>query len=767
MVFVPASQIDAAYGEGRLRPQDVLLTDAIPAEIPPVAGIVSLTPATPNSHVALLAKSFGIPFVFLAHTNAQAQLRSWDGRDVLVRAVQQFLGCEVQVSTLSSPLDPQIREDILAFRAPPPLDIVPKQTMGALSLKVDDLGPADIRHVGGKAANLGVLRRSIPTNAPSPAIALTFDLWDAYLAQVLPGGGTLAAAVSNRLSGFHWPPEMGALRSALADVRELFTDDADFSADQRQAIIALIQDAGFDSQRNIRFRSSTNVEDSEQFSGAGLYDSFSGCLADDLDADSAGPSHCDPTEDNERGVFRALRKVYASFYNDNAFLERLRHGVDESIVGMGILVHHSTPDPIELANGVATLSIQRSPGNRAVNATLVTQVGAVSVSNPDSTAIPETAEVWQFSQDFEPSYELSRRSSLVPLGGTVLEWPKEYGALYKLLDAASLQWERELPAREQWLLDFEYKKVAPDGLLRIKQIRPLPLPPQGSPVTQWLLDSTNQWGVLQGEFGDLLAMHRLKSFWSLQIRHTTLVQSNLAETLFTRIDGTWMEGTNEVSVSSPVTSLPGHAYAHDGNTTSDSWDTTNGRRTLRINLERFTYPEEGPVAILGDFRMEFSARYPTPQPKPEFLFGGGIITTNVLEESVFLGPTRPVSAESLLQERTMGGGGREIRTTFYWPPAPKGAVAGYTAPLQAWVETTLDGFASRPITLRGAFSQTYHPGHHNFFEEFLFDPWLEPGVEADLLAELAAENIRGVIATRGEGGTPSIVLWGLDGTFRE
>ena len=35
------------------------------------------------------------------------------------------------------------------------------------------------------------------------------------------------------------------------------------------------------------------VEDSEAFSGAGLYDSFSGCAEDDTDADNAGPSRCD------------------------------------------------------------------------------------------------------------------------------------------------------------------------------------------------------------------------------------------------------------------------------------------------------------------------------------------------------------------------------------------------------------------------------------------------------------------------------------------
>ncbi|MFL7807254.1 MAG: hypothetical protein AB8I80_01415, partial [Anaerolineae bacterium] len=63
----------------------------------------------------------------------------------------------------------------------------------------------------------------------------------------------------------------------------------------RSAISALQDPAySFDPYKNIRFRSSTNVEDSAQFTGAGLYDSFSGCLADDLDGDELGPSICDP-----------------------------------------------------------------------------------------------------------------------------------------------------------------------------------------------------------------------------------------------------------------------------------------------------------------------------------------------------------------------------------------------------------------------------------------------------------------------------------------
>ena len=36
------------------------------------------------------------------------------------------------------------------------------------------------RHIGGKAANFGFLRRTVPDNSPE-AIAFTFDLWDQFM----------------------------------------------------------------------------------------------------------------------------------------------------------------------------------------------------------------------------------------------------------------------------------------------------------------------------------------------------------------------------------------------------------------------------------------------------------------------------------------------------------------------------------------------------------------------------------------------------------
>ncbi|HOX01907.1 MAG TPA: PEP/pyruvate-binding domain-containing protein [Candidatus Paceibacterota bacterium] len=763
LVFVPAPEIDAAYAEGRLLPADVLLLDRVPAEVPPVAGIITLSPATPSSHVALLAGSFGIPFVYLADPAMREQVMGWNGRDIMLRAVQNYGGSEVVVADIDGQLSAQQRAEILDLKSPPKLDIVPKTVAGVMSVPADNLHPGDVGIVGGKAANFGVLRRAIPQNSPS-AIAFTFDLWDAYLDQILPGGSTLRQTIALELGGFAWPPDMGMVKSRLAAIRDLFTDVADFAPAQRALVLDALAQAGFDPSSNIRFRSSTNVEDTEQFVGAGLYGSFSGCLADELDGDSQGPSLCDPAEPRERGVFRALRKVYASFYNDNAFLERLRHGIDESAVGMGVLVHHSTPDPIEMANGVATFHVQQSY-QRYASADLVTQQGAVSVSNPDSTARPERATASVYGSG-SPWLNIESRSSLVPLGGTVLEWQSEYQLLYQLLDAAARGYESEFPGRREFHLDFEYKKVVP-GDLRIKQIRELPLPDRTSTVNPFLVNTPLDLVVHQGEYGDIVANHRLKSRWTLAVRSQWLVKSNLASSAIQHIQGALWWSTNRINIDSPPASLPGYKYIYQESELTDQWTLGTAGADRRTGSISFQLPSPplaavGPMITLDDLTFTFDVAYATPQLTVDYQ-GLNVKTTN---ESVRLEPPTRPTAESIRQSRVFSQGKARVETEFYWPPVPTGIVAGYTAPLQAWIETRIYGLTTEPIVLRGYDSQTYRPGHHNFYESFMFDPFLEDGVSEPQRAELRAQDIRAMIISGPTHDNGSWTVWGHDGRFR-
>jgi hypothetical protein len=738
--YIPRDEIAAAYADGRLLPTDILLTDAVPAEVPFVAGIISQSAATPNSHVAILARSYGVPFVYLMDPAARARVLQWTNREVVLRASTSWEGNVVEVLDVEGQLDAALRAELLALKEPPAIQIQAKTPYGAFSADTANLVPADIRYFGGKAANFGLLRRTVPSNSP-PGLAFSFDLWDAFMEQAFAGGPSLRAAISNRLSGYTYPPGVPALQTDLAVVRDWITSAAGFNATLRQVITNALR--GFDPLRKIRFRSSTNVEDSEHFTGAGLYDSYSGCLADDLDGDTAGPCHCDPTEPRERGVFRAIQKVYASLYNDNAFLERLRHRVNESQVGMGVLVHYSFPDEEELANGVATLS---RAGGSWYELELVTQDGPVSVTNPDGSALPEVVAATK--SPYGTWLNLKARSSLVPLGAYVLQWDGEYRQLVDLLAAVAEGFRQIYTNKNAFTLDFEYKKVPPAHLV-VKQVREVPSAGPATNVAAFLINRPSDYSVFQGEYGTVFANHRLKSRWHLETPNVRLTTNNLQQCLFTNVAVAFLLDGATNSLTGSMKDWPGYRHGVNGSLVWDEWTLAAGRDRRDVRLEATTrtqVPVTQPLVSLWDFPLEWAATYAGPQPALDYN-GAAITVTN---ETVRLASPLAVSAESLLQTRTASGtNGVTVSTVFYWPKPPTGVAAGYTAPLVEFVETEIAGLTTQPLVLRDFYSQTYRPGHHNFSEEFLFEPRLDPNVTPAQQAELVAAKVLLVYARVG------------------
>jgi len=741
--FFTASEIDAAYADGRLRPEDILLTDGVPAETPLVAGILTLRPSTPNSHTAILATSFGIPFAYLPDAAEQARIQELVGHEVVVRAVVQFGGSGVKIIDGEGLLTPAQKAELLSLKQAPPIQFAPKTSFGAISASTDGLVPSDIKYFGGKAANYGLLRRWVPGNCP-PAIAFSFDLWDAFLDQTLPSGPTLRASIATRLAPYtNFPPDIGALKTQLAAIRDLFRNTASFTQSQKQSITNAL--GVFNAHRKLRFRSSTNVEDSEHFTGAGLYESFSGCLLDDLDGDTSGPSHCDPAEENERGVFRAIQRVYASFYNDNAFLERLRHRVDESKVAMGVLVHHSFPDEEELANGVAALRFNLSAFGTNVSGDLVTQFGATPVTNPDGSASPEIVDVVRFNA-FN-SLVFQQGSSLVPLGAHVMNWEGDYQGLMNLFTAVGYGFKQFYPAKNNFYLDFEYKKDLNLGLV-VKQVREIPRPGTTNAVAPFLIDEPTEYCVAQEEFGDVFANHRLKSLWTLRTASVRLAASNLTQTLYRDCTVEYLSDTNRQSLTGPMASWPDAASTFSGSTEYDSWVTGNGnaRRSWRLEtpLVLTVTGSQTPIFTQQDFRRTVTVHYARPVPALDFQ--DNLMTRT--NETVLLVPCPQLHPGAILRQQIFTGTNAAngklvtVDTTYYWPRAPRGIVAGYTAPLIQFVETRLTGLTTNVILLHGYYSQTYRPGHHNFSEEFIFEPRLEPGLSPSTLAELSAANVQ-------------------------
>jgi hypothetical protein len=744
LVYVPAGQIQQAYAAGVLKPDDILLTDGIPAEIPYVAGILTLAPSTPNSHVAILARSYFIPFVYLAEPELRELAQSLEGQYVAVTAFPGYPQVTIRLLDVSD-VDPALRDEIIGSKLPEPLLITPKARLGAYTAPTENLVPSDIQYFGGKAANFGFLRRSIATNSP-PAIAISFDLWDDFMSQTNASGVSLRDRIAARLNKYTYPPNVAALADELETIRDWIEDTTLFTSEQQEAIIAALL-GRFDPETKIRFRSSTNVEDAENFTGAGLYDSYSGCLADDQDSDTTGPSICDPTENNERGVFRAIRKVYASFYNDNAVLERLRHQVDESKVGMAILVHYSAPDPTEMANGVATINYTRSGTNVTFAGKMVTQKGAVSVTNPDGSALPEVVTISRFGGT--PHASVQQYSTLVPFGAKVLEFPVEYHSFANLFERVARAFQAYYTNKQSYTLDFEYKKLVP-GVLDVKQVREIPSADPNEITTTYLLNEPGEWRLFQGEYGTVFANHRLKVRLQLTSDDLKLTTDAIQQSVLNEAVVQYQHDQQIHTLSGMPRNFPNASFSVgdtnvDGTPLIDSWTviTTNNLQKVSLvtTIRTTASPDQSPLLTLSDARIEYRATYSHAVPVLEF--GGK--TNSVMEESVWLAKAQATNEQSILQTRSASGeGGVSITTSFFWPQPPGGATAGYTAPLVDWQETRIMGLTTEPIVLRGYYSQTYRPEHHNFSENFLFEPALEPGISQGTLEELQQNDIQQV-----------------------
>ena len=208
----------------------------------------------------------------------------------------------------------------------------------------------------------------------------------------------------------------------------------------------------------MRFRSSTNAEDLEGYTGAGLYTST-----------SALPG------DAQRPVDGALRTVWASLWNFRAFEEREYAQIPHDAVGMAVLVHPAYDG--EAANGVAITANVFDPAPGGEDAFYVNaQVGEVSVVEPDPGVLPDQLMYYFFHNGQPATYYV--HSTLVAAGTTVLT-RAELFQLGQALAAVRAHFDAiyEPPAGHGALpMDVEWKLVGAAGArhIEVKQARPYP-----------------------------------------------------------------------------------------------------------------------------------------------------------------------------------------------------------------------------------------------------------------------------------------------------
>ncbi len=170
-------------------------------------------------------------------------------------------------------------------------------------------------------------------------------------------------------------------------------------------------------------------------------------------------------------------------------------------------------------------------------------------------------------------------------------------------------------------------------------------------------------------------------------------------------------------------------------------------------------PKPG-ILTLGDFYTALTVTYAVPVPRVTW---GWI--TNTLTDYIYLMPKATGTECALLQTRTFKTNALTIETSYYWPK-PAGGLIPLSTPLLRFAQTRITGLTSIPIVLTNYYSQSYGAMNHNYFEDFLFEPRLEPGMPEQTLKELETADIQQVYVSISGGRVGRCLLVGFDQSLR-
>src|SRR5712691_702756 len=321
---------------------EILVLNEVPVQLPPVAGIITTQPSTPLSHINLLAKGWGIPNVYIK--NAQELLRQYDGWWVTFEARRD------SYSIKGADID-QLRE--YQRRLAQRLDVMkPRYDLSQVRL----LGLAQQRAsssiaFGGKSANLGeLINARLPGIVVPNGFTVPFYYYDEFLKE-----NSLDDAIYEMLNDQKFVHDPAYRRDRLAGMRKRIQEG---KLDEKLRAQVLRRAGQQFAGKGLFVRSSSNSEDLPNFSGAGLYTTV-------------------PNVRGEQQLVDAIKTVWASLWNFEAYEARERAGVDHSKIFMAVLIQEGinsessgvmiTTDPFDTENkGAIYISAKRGLGIKVV-----------------------------------------------------------------------------------------------------------------------------------------------------------------------------------------------------------------------------------------------------------------------------------------------------------------------------------------------------------------------------------------------------------------
>ncbi|HEX8501008.1 MAG TPA: PEP/pyruvate-binding domain-containing protein [Pyrinomonadaceae bacterium] len=321
---------------------EILVLNEVPLSLPPVAGIIISKPSTPLSHINLLVKGWGVPNAYIK--NAHELLKQYDGWWVSFETAPDKY--TIKRADLDQIKEYQKRLEATKRVMTPRFNLAERRL---LDLPRQRARMADA--YGSKSANLGEVARSRLAGVTVPGgFGIPIYYYERFVKE-----NKLEEAVFEMMNDQRFVHDPAYRRERLAALRELFRRGK-VSDELRDALLrkARAEYAG----KGLFVRSSSNVEDLPNFNGAGLYDTV-------------------PNVKEDEKLVEAVKTVWASLWNFEAYEARERANIDHSKAYMGVLVQEGvnadsagvmiTTDPFDADNrGAIYISAKRGLGIKVV-----------------------------------------------------------------------------------------------------------------------------------------------------------------------------------------------------------------------------------------------------------------------------------------------------------------------------------------------------------------------------------------------------------------
>ncbi len=438
--------LNQAAGYGLLReldaderphPRDVVIYEALPNELPRVAGIISTVPQTPLSHVNLRALQDGVPNAFIPDALENDDISDLIGSHVYYAVTDS--GYTTRAATQAE-VEAHFASSRPARTQTPQSDLTVTTITPLSDIDFDDWDAFGVR-----AANVAVLGTlEFPEGTVPDGFAIPFYFYDEFMKH-----NDLDDDIEDMLADSDFQTDYDTVASELKKLRKKIKE-AEVPEWIETALTTM--HGTYPDGQSLRYRSSINNEDLPNFNGAGLYDSKTQ----------------NPEETEEDGISKSLKQVYASLWNFRAFLERDFHRIDHLSTYMGALVHPNYSD--DRVNGVAVSAdpVAGTWSSYYVNA----QVGEDLVTNPEVNSAPE-----ELLLNPRGKYTLLALSNQVPRGDLLMT-DDQMAQLRRRLDTIHDRFKELYGVRsgESFAMEIEFK-VTSDNVLAIKQARPWVFPP--------------------------------------------------------------------------------------------------------------------------------------------------------------------------------------------------------------------------------------------------------------------------------------------------